>query len=307
MTSPIPYLSATGGPEITVDTFINNPTMIPERILQLADQAFLADAIFRKFGGVNGGAVMFEESTPLYGDAGTDGDITYEEWAEIPAGSGLAGIPRVARVKPRALAVKISERMRRWNQLDRVNKNITQVVNTFVDKIDRAAMSLILDNSAVPSVAAFATWDTLATATPLADIMGAKKTIKLQKDPQGNEFAFKPDTIILNDGLETDLILNADIRTLFRGSSAPDNPIFKGQWATNMLQLNWLFSPRMPEDTAVVCEAKTIGFIGDDLPMQSTPLYYERQETETWRSDTKRWSAMGLDQPLAACKITGIQ
>lgn len=306
MTSPIPYMGATGGPQITIDTFINNPTMIPERILKLADQAFLSDAIFRTFSGVQGGAVMYEESTPLYGDAGTDGDIVYEEWAEIPAGTGLAGIPRVARVKPRALAVKISDRMRRWNQTDRVNKQITQVVNTFVDKIDRAGMSLFLNNPAVPTTAAAVPWTTYASAVPLKDILIAKKTVKLQKDPQGNEFGFIPDTIVLNDGADTDLLLNTDMQRLYRGSSAPSNPIFKGQWDTAMLQLDWLFSPRMPENTALVLQRKVAGFIGDDMPMQSSPLYYERPETETWRSDTKRWSAMGIDQPLAACLITGI-
>lgn len=306
MTSPIPYLNATGGPQITVDTFINNPTMIPERILQLSDQGFLADAIFRTFTGVQGGAVMYEESTPLYGDAGTDGDIVYEEWAEIPAGSGLAGIPRVARVKPRALAVKISERMRRWNQLDRVNKQITQVVNTFKDKVDRAAMSLYFDNPSVPTVAAASVWTDYANAIPMQDVLLAKKTVKLQKDPQGNEFGFVPDTIVLNDGAQEDLILNKDIRSLFRGSSAPANPIFQGQWNTDMMQLNWLFSPRVPVDKGLILQRKISGFIGDDVPMSSTPLYYERQETETWRSDTKRWSAMGVDQPLAAVVLTGL-
>jgi hypothetical protein len=141
----------------------------------------------------------------------------------------------------------------------------------------------------------------------MADILIGKKTVRTQKDQQGNEFGFRPNTIVLNDGAETDLLLNADIRQLFRGSAAPQNPIFQGQWNTNMMQLNWLFSPRMDADKCLLLEAKTAGFIGDDVPMQSTPLYYERQETETWRSDTKRWSAMGVDQPLAAVVIEGIQ
>ena len=306
MTSPIPYMGATGGPEITVDTLINDPTMVPALVMSLADQMFLADALFRGFGGVQGGAVLYEESTPLYGDAGTDGDIVYEEWSEIPAAVGILGKPRVARVKPRALAVKISERMRRWNQLDRVNNQITQVVNTFVDKIDRAAMSLLLSNSAIPTQPATTPWTEYATAVPLNDILLGKRTVRTQKDSQGNEFGFIPDTIVLNDGAEADLLLNTAVQTLYRGSSAPDNPIFKGQWNTDMLQLNWLFSPRMDEDKALLLQSKKVGFIGDDVPMTSTPLYQERPATETWRSDTKRWSAMGVDQPLAACVITGI-
>jgi len=308
MTSPIAYMNATGGPQITVDSFIANPTLIPERILALADQAFLADVLFRGFTGVQGGAVMYEESTPLYGDAGTDGDIVYEEWAEIPAGTGLAGIPRVARVKPRALAVKISERMRHWNQLDRVNKQITQVVNTFVDKIDRAAMSLFLSNPAVPQQTVTTPWATLASATPLNDLMIAIQTVQLQKDPQGNEFNFKPNTVVLNDGQQMNLLLNAAVQNLYKAGSAntPQNPIFRNQWATDMLNMQWLFSPRMPIGQCLVLERKTAGFIGDDIPMQSTPLYYERPETETWRSDTKRWAAMGIDQPKACVVLSGI-
>jgi hypothetical protein len=306
MTSPIAYTNATGGPQITVDTLINDPTMIPALVMSLANQAFLADVLFRGFDGVQGGAVLYEESTPLYGDAGTDGDIVYEEWSEIPAAVGILGKPRVARVKPRALAVKISERMRRWNQMDKVNNQITQVVNTFVDKIDRAAMSLLLRNNAIPTFAASVVWTDYANAVPLNDILIGKKTVRTQKDAQGNEFGFIPDTIVLNDGAETDLLLNKAIQTLYRGSSAPDNPVFKGQWDTNMLKLNWLFSPRMDADKALLLQSKKVGFVGDDIPFNSTELYQERRETETWRSDTKRWSAMGVDQPLAACVITGI-
>ena len=50
---------------------------------------------------------------------------------------------------------------------------------------------------------------------------------------------------------------------------------------------------------------KTVGGIGDERPLRSTPMY-EDPNRESWRSNTVRQSAIVIDQPKAACLIENV-
>lgn len=300
---PVPYISSSGGPVISVDTFLQYPTMIPERIISLAAQGFLADAIFRTSSGVQGGAVVYHESTPIYGVAG--GAIEYEEWAEIPAAVGQAGQPNVARVISRGLGVKISERMRMRNDVSNVNRQITQVTNSLIKAVDDAAMNLIFNNTNIDTQAAAAAWNT-SGATIIADIASAAKVVNTRTDGQGEQFDYSADTLLVNNGSPTDMLLSPDIQRLFNGNVASENPIFKGQLAGTLAGLTIMASPRVPAGKAAVINRNVLGGIADERALRATELYYEARERETWRSDVTRWSAMFVDQPGAARVITGV-
>ena len=47
------------------------------------------------------------------------------------------------------------------------------------------------------------------------------------------------------------------------------------------------------------------GFYADELPFLAGPLYRE-EARKTWRSDTQRSSAIGLDQPLSIVLLSGV-
>ena len=66
-----------------------------------------------------------------------------------------------------------------------------------------------------------------------------------------------------------------------------------------------------PNDRVLVCQRKTMGFYTDPRPLEVTPLYPEGNgpnggPTESHRSDATMKRGMGIDQPLAACWITGV-
>jgi hypothetical protein len=52
-------------------------------------------------------------------------------------------------------------------------------------------------------------------------------------------------------------------------------------------------------------QRKRAGFIADELPMLASPLYRD-EPRKTWRSDVQRAAAIGFDQPLAICVLTGV-
>jgi hypothetical protein len=90
----------------------------------------------------------------------------------------------------------------------------------------------------------------------------------------------------------------------------PDLSAYTGALPNRFLGLNIMSTPWLT-NTAYVVQRKTLGFIADRRPLRVTPLYAMGNQatggpTETWRSDITRRSVVGIDQPYAAVKITGV-
>jgi hypothetical protein len=61
----------------------------------------------------------------------------------------------------------------------------------------------------------------------------------------------------------------------------------------------------LPNGTAILMQRNVAGFIADEVPLNATALYRD-EPRKIWRSDVQRVSAIALDQPKAACVLTGI-
>ena len=66
-----------------------------------------------------------------------------------------------------------------------------------------------------------------------------------------------------------------------------------------------LKSFRVPVNKAVLLERKTLGFISDEVALETTAMY-EQRERKSWRSDTTRTSGVGIDAPKSAVILTGL-
>lgn len=306
MTTPIPgYVSVQDGPRITVNDFIRHPTLIPERVIDITKQGFIVDALLRRSSQNTGGAVVYHESTPIF--AGGGGEVV-AEFGEIPVGAGEMGIPRVARVQTRGLGIVISEQMRRWDSVDRVNKQIRQVSNGMIASFDGSGLALFgtPGDDTVPDVpvGSGGAWDT-TTGKPLTDIGAAKQAIALATDANGEYLGYLADTLVINTADLEVLLSNASVQEIYRGNAAAANPFFTGQLSP-LRGLDILPTPRMTAGNCLVLQRKTVGAIIDDRAMRATEVYLWKREAETWRSDVTRASVMFLDEPKSACWITGI-
>lgn len=310
MTAPIQVVGVGDGPRMTVDMLVGNPLFIPTRIAELLQDNFLTDVVFRNGGGNTNGIVGFEEGVPLFlGDDVAD----VAEFSEIPVGEGQRGIPRIVVGTKQGLGIRVSKEMRDENRLDDVNRKIRQLTNTWIRAEERALRAL-LSNPAIPSIPATVAWGTPGSKIR-RDIANAEEEIASATPDQAAEediYGFEPDSIIMPGGIAPVLMDDDDFLKVYVGEVAAESIAYTGVLPRMIGDLVGFKSRFWPKDRALVLERNTIGFYSDTRARQITPLYPEGNgpnggPTESWRADGTQKRVLGLDQPKAACWITGIQ
>lgn len=300
--------SITDGPRITVAAMVKQPTVIPKRILSMLENQFIADSILRKLPPTQSGAYVYEESTPLF----AEGDApVVAEFGEIPLISGRVGARRVAVTVKRALGVQVSQEMVNRNDIDAVNTQIKQVKNTFIRTWETVFVNALLNHPDVHTMPAGAAWDDPASALR-EDLIEATNLIEnssLAGDADEDFFGFSPNTMVIGRNVRDALMLSDDFNKAYVDNKADESVLYTGKLPGRFFNVDaFLISremDRLAPDSAILLERKTVGGIGDERPIRSTPLY-EQKERESWRTDTVRQSAVVIDQPMAACIITNV-
>lgn len=312
---PTPIVASQDGPRLTVAALMKSPTIIPKRIISMTDQQFLTDALLRKGDDAPSGTVVYFESTPLYV---TDTPGVVAEFGEIPTTNGSTGIPRVVKTVRRALGLRVSKQMISRNNVDLVNTQITQIKNTMIRSWEDAFLSALISNASVWTMATDTVWGA-ANSHIRKDVNAAKFLItNASADGNGqngsNKFGFVPDTLVISTSSEVDFLDSNEVSIPYTGNIASENLLYTGKLPNKFLGLDVVKSWRLDTysfGSALVMERKTVGFISDERELSATPMYGEGNgpnggPTESFRTDTTRQSAIGIDQPLAACIITGV-
>ncbi len=309
----IGVLSITDGPRTTVSDLIGAPMVIPARVLDLLANNFIAETLLRNGGSNGNGLVEYYESTPLYLDSDVE---LVAEFAEIPVGAGQIGLPRISVATKKGLGIRVSREMRDENRMGAVDLQVKQLVATMMRAEDRA-LRQILSNPAIPTIPAAAAW-TASTARIRDDLFNAKEVI-LSATPTGtqddNTFDFNPDTVVMHGSVEAILGRNDAFNSVYRNSPLVTEDIsYSGKMPQKVVDLDALrpLTRSFDRTRVLVLERGTVGFYSDTRALEATGLYPEGNgpnggPTESWRSDATRKRAMGIDQPLAACWITGVQ
>lgn len=291
------------GPRITVAQMVKDPLLVPRRFLKLAENEWIMEDLLRRVPNTGSGVVGYEEETPLFAN---DDPSIVEEGGEIPLTTGDVGVPKAVHTVKMARGVEITRETKDRNRTDRVNMVMSQVRNSFVRTWENRFFSAM--NSAVTqSVAADAVWTTNPNSTIRKDILDAVQTVSeaAVAGATNSPLGFVPDVLVLSRVNMYDLLRNEDFSKHYQGNVADQNIQFTGKLPDKILGLNVLVSRFLPAGTAYVMERKTLGGFSDERPLSATPLYEDR-DRELWRSNIVRRSAVFIDQPKAACKITGI-
>lgn len=304
-TNLVNVVSVQDGPQLTVNDIIKDPVVVPRRIIDITANRFIADQLLRKGPQAVSGVVKFYESNPLF--AGTKSQVI-GEFGQFPVTVNQLGQLLLSMTAKRGLGVRISLEMVNRNDIDAVNLMINQVSNTMVRDWDSVFMAASLAACAANghTVAAGHAW-TSATAKPRKDISSAKLAIVSATLPtQPTEYmGFTPNTLVLHVNDVTALESNDEPWAPWKGNVANVSPAVTGQLPYQLFGLDVWQTYHIAEGTALVLERQTIGGISDERPLQSTPLRF-LEDTEEYRSNTVRQSAIFIDQPLAMCTITGI-
>lgn len=299
-TGSVPVHAYNDGPRVTVDTFLNEPLRIPALVFEMTKQEFLADALLRSAGPVKGGAVEYFSSTPFYSDGDT---AKRAEFGEVPVGQTSRGAPSVTYVAERALAIMISDEMRRRMNVDPVNIQLQQIKNTMVKNWDDAFVAAVLA-ATVGQATASVNWGTAGTASAIRQgLVDAMQLVATAKAPgQNTAFGFKADTLVVSQRNQFDLIRQEDFQKPYLGNIADENLLYTGKLPSKIMGLDVVVSRVLADDVALVMQRKVCGFIADELPLQTSALYRD-EPRKSWRADIQRASAIGFDQPKAVAQI----
>lgn len=302
---PTPVYAASDGPRITVDALIKDPLQVPALILDMTQNEFVVDAVLRNAGLAQSGVVRYEESTPLYADANPE---VRAEFAEVPVVPTSIGLPRAVYAHERAMAIMVSDEMRRRQIIDPVTRQLLQVKNTMVYSWNAVFMNAILANQSVQTLAVANPWAS-SNATIRADLANGGFLVENASliSPVGIQqwFGFEPDTLIVNHITKATLLQSSSFAAPYLGDIASENLLYTGKLPHKIFNYDVLVSRQVPTGTAILLQRQRCGFIADELPMMASPLYRD-EPRKSFRSDVQRAAGIGFDQPLSIVVMTGI-
>lgn len=306
-TATVPWNSSQEGQRLTVNLMVKQPAIVRARMLSMLAQQFITDALLRPGPPAPGGSVLYYESTPLFAD---DDAAIVEEFGEIPATVGEMGRPMVVRTIKRALALLISEEMRRRDDVGAVDKQITQIRNTIVRAWERVFLNAILTNPGVHTLGATTAWSSSVSKIRYDLAQGMFLVENSDSDSTDNtgqnKFQFNPDTLVISTKTSSDFLASDDIQKVFAGGDlASESLQYTGKMPKKFFGLDVVKSWQLPADKAIVLERRTVGGISDERPL-TVGRMVESEKDETWWMKTLRQSAVFIDQPKAACVLTGV-
>ena len=301
-------VSAQDGTRLNVSDMVKSPTLIPERTINMMDQHFIVDYLLRDAGGVPSGVILYRESDPLYADS--DAEVV-EEFGEIPLVTISRGLRKVARTVKRAFGILVSQEMIDRNDTGEVNRQITVATNTMTRTWENVFLSLVFSNPGIPTMAVGAPWGSGTERTRKDLALGKLVVNNADADSNNgtgtNKFGFRADTLVVNMTTAAAFEYSDDVAKPYLGGNiADENPQYIGTLPRRYSGLTVMASWQMPANKALLLQAKTIGGIADERPLHATPLREQANNTETWRSNVIRRSAIFIDQPKAACILTGV-
>ena len=302
---PVSARGYSDGPRVTVNELLKDPLTIPALILDLTRNEFIMDSVLRNGGAAPSGAVRYAESTPLYAD---DYPEIRAEFGEVPIVPTSLGIPRVVFSHERAMAIMVSDEMRRRQSTDPVTRQLMQVKNTMVYSWNTAFYAAVVANASIQTLAVANTWAS-AGATIRADLAQASYLVENANivSPSGvtQWLGFEADTLIINHGTKNTLLQSNTFAAPYVGDIASENLLYTGVLPQKIMNLDVMISRQVPAGNAIVMQRQRCGFYADELPFVAGPLYRD-EPRKTFRSDTQRAAALGLDQPLSICLLSGV-
>jgi hypothetical protein len=227
----------------------------------------------------------------------------------VPVVPTSVGIPRVVFTHERAMAIMVSDEMRRRQAIDPVTRQLTQVKNTMVYSWNAAFYSAVVANAGIQTLAVSNSWAS-SNATIRGDIANAvylveNASISSPISGLSSFLGFEADTMIINHGTKNTLLQSSSFAAPYIGDIASENLQYTGVLPNKVFNLDVMVSRQVPPGNAIIMQRNRCGFIADELPMQASPLYRD-ESRKTARSDVQRASAIGLDQPLSIVLLSGI-
>jgi hypothetical protein len=294
------------GDSLAISRFLQSPTAIQRRLRDYRDLRFIADQVLTQRFRSQGGAVLYEMSEPFI----TDRTVTaVGAGSEYPYAMNPTGTAAVAAIQKWGQKVLLTDEEITRNAYAGAasDRALRKVVNSIIKQVDTVAMSAVAA-AITATTGALVSWETVATAKPLTDILLAISKIRELN------LGYEPDTLLLSDKAYVYLMVNDAVAQL-RKREASENPVYTGEIET-VAGLKILVTPNLPAATvATVLDSRALGGMADemdgapgyaisDLAVQIKSIRKEGQDA--WDLQGRRKTVPFVQEPGAGYEITGV-
>ena len=204
-----PTAPTLSGDVLSINRFLNSPTMVHRRLRTIAEQRFVADVLLTGRVQATGGAIAYEVSESIYTDRDPSPVAPGSAYTRALATGGTAALANVTKY---GQDVPITDEAIGRQNLQAVERAMQKSVNRTVSFVDTLTLAAI--NSAVTQTqAAAAAWSS-GSADPFLDVMLADSVV--QDLTQG----YDTDTLVLTVTLYARLVANQKVISDLRRESS---------------------------------------------------------------------------------------
>lgn len=310
-----PFATGDTGTVISVKALLKQPQVISRDLLNILIQrgGFLADQLL--ISGtpeqVAGGSAVFQRSGSAYVEAGRDVEEIAED-SDWPRAGWTEQI-LTELVRQYGLEIPLSNLTIRRNQMDQVTRAERRLANQIVKFVDTIAITLLRTDPGIQTMAGSAVWTNPATDV-IGDVASAQQLMDVIDE------GLSGSVLVLNKTRRAPLIRNTALRDALKTING--SQIVQTGNVSNFLGLdNIYFTNQIPATEALIVDPGVAGTIADEPPDAAEgwqaydpgpgfrPIYvqvYRENRPKRTVVAAGRWPAMGLVEPRAVVKITGI-
>jgi hypothetical protein len=289
----------------SVSRFLSSPAALGRRLRTFTDLRFVSDQILTGRYRLEGGAILYEQSEPF---------VTGRTPEKVAPGSVYPGAPMPTGTAAIAAAGKWGQKTALTDEMIRrsrfpgteVDKALRKVINSIIKQVDSITMAAV--RSAAADTGAAVSWETVATANPLSDILLAIERI------EAPDLGYTADTIVVGGKAYVYLMLNQAVREA-RKREDTDNPIYSGKIETIAGLTVLKTSTAVQPTTALVLDSTQLGGMADenalspgyavsDLGVETKVIRVE--EADKWDMQGRRVTVPVVQEPGAVAEITGV-
>lgn len=292
------------GDVLSINRFLNNPTLVARRLRTLAEQRFISDVLLSQRFTTTSGSVVYETGESIYTDTAPESVTPGSEYPLTAVSTGAASIAKTVKW---GRDVEVSDESISRQQMNPVERAFIKLVNHMVKTVDAVAMSAI--NSAVTqNTDAIASWASDSGTNILRDIARAKaKIIALNQ-------GYDPDTVVVDDVTFANLISDSKFSLLLPRESTA-SPVYTGEFPV-VAGMRILPTPNGLSGKAIVLDSKALGGMADEniggpgyvatggVGVQAKTI--RQDEVDGWRLRCRRVTVPIIQEPAAAWKINGV-
>jgi hypothetical protein len=294
------------GDVLSINRFLQNPTLVQRRLRTIADQRFVSPVLLTGSIEATGGAVSYEISESIYTDRNPTPTAPGGEYELALATGGTAALANVTKY---GQDVPIVDEAIGRMRMQAVNRALTKSVNRTVSYVDTLSLAAIAA-AVTQTQAAAAAWNN-AAADPFLDVMLADAVV------QDLAEGYDTDTLVLTVTLYARLVANQKVIAGLRRESS--NTVTESGEVLVIAgkTLRPVPASRMPAGVSVMLlDSTQLGALAyEDIP---SPEYqgaadeiqsYIRRDPnrrDRWLLGTRRPVVPIVQEPNCAIKVTGV-